>query len=293
MENTRDFVISTDTCADLPFSYYEENNVNLLALGYTVDGQTFRGDDRTIDVHKFYNDMRVGKMPVTMQVNPEQAEQSFEALVKSGVDILHLAFSSGLSGTYSSTHVGAVAVRERNPGARITVIDTLAASMGQGLLVHLAVEMKKAGKTMDEIAAWVTENRNHLVHYFTVEDLNHLHRGGRVSKAAAIVGTALGIKPLLYVDEAGHLLPMSKVRGRKQSLTALIDRMGPKLEGFQNEIVFISHGDCLADAEYCAAEIKRRYGIARAMMNPVGAVIGTHSGPGTIAIFFLGKDKKE
>lgn len=293
MGTTRDFVISTDTSADLPFSYLDEHNINVLALGCTVDGVTLRGDDRAVDVHAFYDSIRAGKMPVTMQVNPEQAEQSFEALVQSGVDVLHLAFSSGLSGTYSSTQVGAAAVRERNPAARVVVVDTLAASLGQGLLVHFAVQMKQAGKTLEEIAAWMEENKNHLVHYFTVEDLNHLHRGGRVSKAAAIVGTALGIKPLLYVDETGHLLPMSKVRGRRQSLMALIERMGPKLAGYENDIVFISHGDCIADAEFCAAEIKKRYGIKNSLISPVGTVIGTHSGPGTIAIFFLGTNKHE
>ena len=293
MDNSRDFIISTDTSCDLPFDYIDENGINLLALGYTMDDKTYFGDDRAVDVHEFYEKMRGGKMPVTMQVNPEQAEQSFEAIVRSGKDVLHLAFSSGLSGTCDSTRIGAASVRDRNPSARIVVVDTLAASMGQGLLVHYAVKMKREGKSLTEIVTWLEDNRDHLVHYFTVEDLNHLHRGGRVSKAAAVVGTALGIKPLLFVDESGRLVPMGKVRGRKQSMQALIERMGPKLEGWENETVFISHGDCLEEARYCAEEIQKRYSIKNSLINHVGAVIGTHSGPGTIAIFFLGRDKHE
>ncbi|MBC8547276.1 DegV family protein [Clostridiaceae bacterium NSJ-31] len=293
MENNREFIISTDTNSDLPFSFIDENNINLMGLGYTMDGVTRFSDDRTIDPHDFYERMRAGGMPTTMQINPEQAEKSFEALVTQGFDVLHIAFSSGLSGSYNSAEMGAAEVRERYPEAKVVVIDSLSASLGQGLMVYYAVQLKKAGKSLEETAAWIESHRQNFLHYFTVEDLNHLYRGGRVSKATAVFGTMLGIKPVMYVDAEGHLVPMGKVRGRKQSMLELINRMGPKMEGMDNEIVFISHGDALDEAKFCAEEIKKKYKIKNFLFNYVGPTIGAHSGPGTIAIFFLGKDRTE
>lgn len=293
MENNREFIISTDTNSDLPFSFIDENNINLMGLGYTMDGVTRFSDDRTIDPHDFYERMRAGGMPTTMQINPEQAEKSFEALVTQGFDVLHIVFSSGLSGSYNSAEMGAAEVRERYPEAKVVVIDSLSASLGQGLMVYYAVQLKKAGKSLEETAAWIESHRQNFLHYFTVEDLNHLYRGGRVSKATAVFGTMLGIKPVMYVDAEGHLVPMGKVRGRKQSMLELINRMGPKMEGMDNEIVFISHGDALDEAKFCAEEIKKKYKIKNFLFNYVGPTIGAHSGPGTIAIFFLGKDRTE
>lgn len=293
MEQAREFVISTDTNGDLPFSFVDEHNIILLALGYTMDGETRFTDDRTIDQHLFYDQMRAGKMPTTMQVNPEQAEKAFEEIVSGGKDVLHIAFSSGLSGSYNSTEMGAAEVRERHPEAKVIVVDTLAASLGEGLLVHYAVKLRAEGKTVEETSAWLEEHKQNVVHYFTVEDLNHLYRGGRVSKATAVVGTMLGIKPVMYVNEAGKLVPMGKVRGRKQSLLDIVGRMGAKMEGFENEVVFISHGDCLEDAKFCAEEIKKKYKIKNFVFNFVAPSIGAHSGPGTIAIFFLGSSRHE
>ncbi|MEG1954264.1 MAG: DegV family protein [Hydrogenoanaerobacterium sp.] len=293
MENTREIVISTDTNGDLPFSFIDEHKINLLPLGYTMDGVTRFTDDRTIDQHEFYELMRAGKMPTTMQVNPEQSIDSFDAIAKSGKDVLHIAFSSGLSGSYNSAEMGAKEVRERYPEAKIIVIDSLSASLGEGLMVYYAVKMRGEGKTIDEIAEWLNGHKQNFIHYFTVEDLNHLYRGGRVSKATAVVGTMLGIKPVMYVNEEGKLVPMGKVRGRKQSILNLVERMGDKMEGMTNEVVFISHGDCLDEAQFCADEIKKKYHINSFMFNYVAPSIGAHSGPGTIAIFFLGKNRHE
>lgn len=293
MENTREIVISTDTNGDLPFSFIDEHKINLLPLGYTMDGLTRFTDDRTIDQHEFYELMRAGKMPTTMQVNPEQSIDSFDAIAKSGKDVLHIAFSSGLSGSYNSAEMGAKEVRERYPEAKIIVIDSLSASLGEGLMVYYAVKMRGEGKTIDEIAEWLNGHKQNFIHYFTVEDLNHLYRGGRVSKATAVVGTMLGIKPVMYVNEEGKLVPMGKVRGRKQSILNLVERMGDKMEGMTNEVVFISHGDCLDEAQFCADEIKKKYHIKNFMFNYVAPSIGAHSGPGTIAIFFLGKNRHE
>ena len=293
MGDRREIVISTDTNSDLPFSFIDEHEINLLALGYTMDGVTRFTDDRTIDKHEFYELMRAGKMPTTMQVNPEQTETSFEPIAAAGKDILHIAFSSGLSGSYNSAEMGAVEVRARHPEAKIIVIDTLAASLGLGLVVHYAVKMRDAGKTIDEIAAWLEKHKQNFVQYFTVEDLNHLYRGGRVSKTTALVGTMLGIKPVMCVNEEGKLVPMGKVRGRKQSLIDIVERMGAKMQGFPSDTVFISHGDCLEDAEFCADEIKKKYQIKNFVFNFVAPSIGAHSGPGTIAIFFFGCDRHE
>lgn len=293
MDNVREIVISTDTNADLPFEFVDEHKINLLALGYTMNGVTRFTDDRTIDKHAFYDEMRAGAMPTTMQVNPEQSEKVFEELVEQGRDILHIAFSSGLSGSYNSAEMGAVEVRARHPEAKIIVIDSLSASLGEGLMVHYAVKMRGEGKNIDEITAWLEVHKQNFLHYFTVEDLNHLYRGGRVSKATAIMGTMLGIKPVLYVNDEGKLIPMGKVRGRKQSMLNLVERMGAKMEGFENDTVFISHGDCLEEAQFCADEIKKKYHVKDFMFNYVSPSVGAHSGPGTIAIFFLGNNRSE
>ena len=171
------------------------------------------------------------------------------------------------------------------------MIDTLSASLGEGLLVHKAVQMKEAGKSMEEVAAWVEEHKLHLCHNFTVDDLFHLHRGGRVSKATAILGTMINIKPLLHVDDEGHLIAIGKVRGRKKSLSALVDRMGEQMKGFENTEVFISHGDCLEDAKYVEKLVRERFGIEQFVIHEVGPTIGAHSGPGTMALFFMGNPR--
>ena len=171
------------------------------------------------------------------------------------------------------------------------MIDTLCASLGQGLLTHYAVTMKEAGKSLDEIVSWVEENKLHLCHMFTVDDLNHLYRGGRVSKTTAMLGTVLNIKPLLHVDDEGKLIPLSKVRGRKQSLIGLVNMMEERIGSYHNEIFFISHGDCLEDAKFVAAEVQKRFGIQKHLINFVGPTIGAHSGPGTVALFFLGEKR--
>ena len=182
---------------------------------------------------------------------------------------------------------------EENKDCKIIVVDTLAASLGEGLLVHKAVELRKAGKSLEETAKWVEENKLHLVHAFTVDDLFHLHRGGRVSKATAIVGSMINIKPILHVDNEGHLIALSKSRGRKKSLHALVDYMEEKIGSYanQNDVIFISHGDCIEDANLVKEEVEKRFGIKKFLINEVGPTIGAHSGPGTVALFFLGESR--
>ncbi|MDO5572985.1 MAG: DegV family protein [bacterium] len=288
-----EFKISICSTADLPESYIQENQLGVVGLSYMFDdGEVHkRGNDLPEPV--FYSKMREGQMPTTSQINPEEAKAAFEEYLKTTKEILQIAFSSGLSGSYNSLRMAAEELMEERDDIKIIVVDTLAASLGEGLLVHKAVQLKKQGKSLEEVAAWLEEHKLNLVHMFTVDDLFHLYRGGRVSKATAILGTMVNIKPILHVDDEGHLIPLSKVRGRKKSLNTLVDYMEDKMGSCrdQNDIFFISHGDSLEDAEYVAEEVKRRLGIESYLINYVSPTIGAHSGPGTIALFFLG-DKR-
>ena len=285
------YIITTDTTADLPESYIQETGLGIMSLSYTIDGETY---DRSheLPVKEFYAKMRGGSMPTTSQVNPDTAKQVFLDMMKEkDTDILHIAFSSGLSGSYNSARIASEELAEEYPDHKVIVIDSLCASLGEGLLVHKALENQKKGMSLEENAKWVEENKLHLVHNFTVDDLFHLHRGGRVSKTAAILGTMINLKPILHVDDEGHLIPLSKVRGRKKSLIALVDSMEKQIGSYrdQNDIVFISHGDCEEEAQYVADLVKQRFGIDSFLINYVGPTIGAHSGPGTMALFYLGE----
>lgn len=286
----KNFVITTDTTADLPADYVEKHNLGIMSLTYTLEDITYSWEN-PLPTKDFYDKMRNGSLPTTSQVNPEEAAELFERILATqDVDILHIAFSSGLSGSYNSVRLAAEDVMERHPDSRIIVVDSLCASLGEGLLVHKAITMKDAGKTLDEVTAWLEENKLHLVHNFTVDDLFHLYRGGRVSKTAAFVGTLINIKPILHVDNEGHLIPLSKVRGRKKALIALVDSMEKQIGTWRdkNDVIFISHGDCMEDAQFVADLIKERLGYTNFMFNYVGPTIGSHTGPGVVALFYLG-----
>lgn len=287
-----DFKIITNTTADLPLNYINENRLGLMVFNYTIKGETYT-KGKELDWKKFYALMREGHMPTTSQVNPEECREYFEEYLKESDHLLYLSFSSGLSGSYGSACIAADMAMEAHPGCKIEIIDSKCASMGEGLLVHKAVQMQKAGKSMEETAAWVRENIPRLIHIFTVDDLNHLYRGGRVSRTAAVIGSVVGIKPVLHVDDEGHLIPIQKVRGRKKSLNTLVDYMEEKMGKYRdsNDIIFISHGDALEDAEFVRDEIQKRFGISTFMINHIGPTIGAHSGPGTIALFFMGESR--
>ena len=286
----KEFVIVTDTTTDLPRDYVEKHHLYMMSLPYTLEGTSYTWE-KPMPVKDFYDKMRAGSLPTTSQANPEEAALLYESILKDNdVDILHIAFSSGLSGSFNSCRIAAADVCEKYPDHRIVVVDSLAATLGQGLLVYKAVQLKEAGKSLDEVAAWVEENKYHLVHNFTVDDLFHLHRGGRLSKTAAIVGTMINLKPVLHVDDEGHLVMLSKVRGRKKSLIGLVDCMEKQLGDWKdkNDIIFISHGDCPENAQFVADLIKERFGYENFMIDYIGATIGAHSGPGTVALFYLG-----
>lgn len=289
------FKITTDSTADLPVSYLKENNVGCMPISYILDGVTY-GGDKELDWKEFYAMMREqGKMPTTSQINPAEAKEYFEEYIKTDKEILHLAFSSGLSGTCGNMRMAAEEIMEEHPDVKIVVVDSLCASMGEGLFVHKAVKLGDQGKSLEETAAWLNENAQNFVHVFTVDDLFHLYRGGRVSKTAAVIGTLVSIKPKLHVDSEGHLIVIGKVRGRKKSLSALVDymeeKMGSRVQENKDDYVFISHGDALEDAEYVRDQIRERFGMEHFMINHIGPTIGAHSGPGTIALFFMGESR--
>ena len=288
-----EYRIITDSTTDLAPEMIRELGVQVAPLCYVMDGSTYHnipGGGEMSD-QAFYQKLREGTMPTTTQINSEEFVALFTPVLEAGEDILYIAFSSGLSGTCQSAHLAARELKDRFPERRVEVFDSLCASMGEDSRALRAATRKNQGATMDEVLAWLKENVLHLCHWFTVDDLNHLKRGGRVSTATALVGTMLGIKPVLHVDDEGHLIPVSKVRGRKQSLDALVKKMEETAIDSKDQVVFLSHGDCLEDAQYVAKQVKEKLGVKEVKINFIGPVIGAHSGPGTVALFFLGSTR--
>ena len=290
----RDFVIITETTADLPASYIEENGLVIVPLYYQID-ETVYGEEKHLESKDFFDAMRNGATPTTSASNPDTLRKKYIELIESGKDILHLAFSSGLSCSYNNASFVAEDLKEEYPDAKITVIDTLCASLGQGLIVNSAVQLKQQGKSIEEIAEWIEAKKLNLCHQFTVDELIYLYRGGRLKKSSAILGTIINIKPVLHIDNEGHLVPLAKVRGRKKSLNALVDNMIAALDGYdfdiENEWVYISHGDCQEDAEYVKKQIEERIGAKNFLINYLSPTIGSHAGPGTVALFHYGKTR--
>ena len=290
----REYVLMTDSCCDLPDQMAKDLQLEVLPLTMHMDGQDYPNtlDGAAISNEEFYRRIRAGKMATTSAVNVGQFEDAMSAILEQGKDILCISFSSALSTTYQSACIAAESVQAKYPEGRIRVIDSLSASLGQGLLMYLTAHKKlEENLTLDQLGDWVEENKLHVCHWFTVDDLNYLKKGGRVSAATALVGTMLSIKPVMHVDNEGRLIPVSKARGRKASLTALVDKMAETAIDPEHQTVFISHGDCLEDARFVADEVRRRLGVKTIHINYVGPVIGNHSGPGTMALFFLGKER--
>ena len=262
-------------------------------MGFQLDGQEYREDENlTLTMPEFYAALREGKMSSTMQVNTFEFVSFVEPFLAAGEDVLHICFSSGLSGTYASVAAGAEELKEKYPERRLIVVDSLAASLGEGLLVYYADENRKKGMSLEENARWLEENKLHLCHWFTVDDLMFLHRGGRVSKTSAVLGSLLGIKPVLHVDDEGHLIMMSKVRGRQAAIQALVKKMKETAIGdVKEQTIFICHGDCMEDAKKLEELVRSEMGCRTFLIGYTGTVIGSHSGPGTLALFFLGSHR--
>ncbi len=287
MSNNNDYVLITDSTCDLPKEIYDKQNIAVLNLHYEIDGQEY-ADNHGLSYAEFYKKMRSGLMTKTSQITPDAFISEFEKYIKKGKNILYIGFSSGLSGTFNSARIACDSLSQKYPDAKIRIVDSLCASLGEGLLVYKASQLYQQGKSLDEVADWTEENKLHLCHMFTVDDLMFLHKGGRVSRTSAIAGTILGIKPGLHVDNEGHLIPLAKVRGRKQSLNWLVENMEKRVGNWENDTFAICHGDCIDDAEYVAKIVKDKFGIKNVIINHTGPVVGSHSGPGTLALFFLG-----
>ena len=282
--------IITDNCCDFPAEMYEE-------LGLSVVPLVVRFQDKEVSQYsekwlkKMYAGLREGEVATTSAVNPQGWEAVMEPVLAAGEDVLVMAFSSGLSTTYQSAVIAATELSDKYPDRKIRVIDTLCASLGQGLLVWYASQKRDAGMSFDDQADWLEDHKLNLCHWFTVDDLMFLKRGGRVSAATALVGTMLQIKPVLHVDDEGHLINVAKARGRKASIDALAKKLGETGLPGENDTVFISHGDCIEDVKILEDILKNKYGVKNIFTYYVGAVIGSHSGPGTIALFFLGNKR--
>jgi len=281
------YQIITDTCCDFPIKMYDELQLRVVPLSVNYQNKIYFSYDEPW-LKAFFDGLRNGEVATTSAVNPEGWKAVIEPALQEGQDVLVLPFSSGLSATCQSASIAADELREQYPDRKIFVVDTLAASLGQGLLVWYACKKRDEGLTIEELTDWVTENRFRLCHWFTVDDLMYLKRGGRVSAATALFGTMLQIKPVLHVDDAGHLINVSKARGRRASIDALIGKLQQTGLPGENDTVFICHGDCQADVDYMTGKLKADCGVKNVFSYYVGAVIGSHSGPGTLALFFLG-----
>lgn len=285
-----DFIIYTDSACDLPDAMLTELGVKYRSLTFAFDGEEEHGD-RDMPTEDFYTKMRNGFIAKTSAINTESFRTAFEEEIAAGNDILYIGFSSGLSTTYNSGRFALENLKDKYPDRKLIAVDSLCASAGFGLLVYLAAKKKKDGATIEEVEQFVLNTRLNLCHWFTVDDLVYLKRGGRISPAATLIGTMLGIKPVLHVDDEGHLVPMSKVRGRQASIRAMAEKFGESALDKSSGTVFISHGDCLDDAKMLESILADEYGATVELITSVGPVIGSHSGPGTLALFFVGNER--
>lgn len=290
----KNFILSTESTSDLPQSYLKQKGIECYEMGGSVGDVEFGGTSgNTLDIKDFFDRMRDGQKTMTTQVNLSEAEDFLEGFLKRGKDVLHLAFSSALSGTYNNFVAAAEKLNAKYQN-KVMVVDSRAASLGEGLFVHFVNKKAEEGVSLQEAYDYALSVRDDVCHYFVVDDLDYLYRGGRVKKSTAIIGNVLRIKPVLHVDLEGRLIPLKKVMTRRKSLNALVDYMAAKYDG-KSDDVFISHGDCLEEAEYVAKLVEEKIGVPRQkiLINHLGPVIGSHSGPGTVALFFHGKSKKE
>lgn len=285
-------VIITDSCSDLPLSFVEQEKLPVLSLTFQFKGKEYEDDfGRTISYREFYDAVKEGELPTTSQINVFTYTEEFKKYVREGKSVIYIGFSSALSGSLNSAILARDMVMKEYENADISVIDSKCASAGQGLLVYYAYDMLKKGCSKQEIVDWVENNKLKVLHWFTVSDLKHLKRGGRVSGTAALIGTVLDIKPVLHVDDEGRLVPVTKVKGRKKSLKMLADKFDESAVAPEEQVVFISHGNALEDAEYVKSLILSEHKVKDFIITDVGPVIGSHSGPETIALFFMG-DKR-
>ena len=288
----RDYVILTDSGTDLTRQKAKEVDVTVLDLMVIKEGDPTPYPNSEVDVKEFYDFLRTKKTATTSAINSDTFCEAMEKIINEGKDVLYLGFSSGLSNTFNAGRIAAEEMSEKYPEAKVYACDTLCASLGEGLLVYLAAKKRLAGASIDEVRDFVEENKLHLCHEFTVDDLMFLKRGGRVSATTAVIGTALGIKPVMHVDNEGHLVKVGTARGRRASIDALFNRVKERAIDIENQTVFICHGDCIDDANYLAGRLSSELGVKETVyIDYTGVVIGSHSGPGTLAVFYLGTER--
>ena len=284
--------IVTDSTIDMPKRYVDsQEHFRVLNMSYTMDGVSYVPDGTDENSREIYRQLRAGKNIVTAQVNSESWREAFEEILAGGNDLLVIAFSSGLSGTCQAAFTAAEEAREKYPDRKLEVIDSLCASAGEGLLVDYALRNRDKGMSLEENAAWVRENVQNIIHWFTVDDLMFLMRGGRVGAVSAYIGSLVKIKPILHVNEEGKLIPREKVQGRRKSIRALADKVKQNIVNPEGQLVLISHGDCEAEAQSLADMIRAELPVAEVRLSYIGPIVGAHSGPGTLAVFFMGKGR--
>lgn len=283
-------MITVNSTVDLPKEWLSERNVPVIPLKYTIEGNTYE-DMNGLSSKEFFGKLREGKMAVTSQVNPDEAKTALEPYLREGKDILHLGFSSALSGTCNSMRIAAKELEEEYPDRKIIVIDTLCACLGEGLLLYYALKHRSEGRSIEETAKWVEENKLHICHNVTIDDLEHLYRGGRISRTVAVLGGMVKIKPMLHVDDQGALKVIGKERGRRKALGKIVETASKQAQGWENDIVMITHGDCREDADYVAGLVRQKLGVDNILINNIGTVIGSHTGPGVVAVFCMGEKR--
>lgn len=285
-----EYKIITDSGCDLPKEMLSKLDVQTVPLFVNFRGESLE-DSVDEGIKEIYNGLRNGEAASTSAVNPDRWMEKMESVLAEGMDVLTITFSSGLSTTYQSAVIAGNELKEKYPDRKIIVVDSLCAALGQGLLIWCACQKKDAGLSIEELAAWVEENKLHLCHWVAVDDLMYLKRGGRVSATTAVVGTMLQIKPIIHVDDEGKLISVGKARGRKASIQALVDKAIQLGKDYDNSTMFICHGDCAEDAEYLSGLVKEKCGVRNVFIGYIGAVIGAHAGPGTLALFFMGEHR--
>lgn len=284
------YKIITDTCCDFPAQMYKDLDLGVVTLSVLYKGENYT--EYTEDwLKEMFDGLRQGEKASTSAVNPEGWATVIEPVLQNGQDALVLVFSSGLSTTYQSAVIAAQELKEKYPERTINVVDTLCASLGQGLLVWYACQKRDEGMSLEELTAWVEENKLHLCHWVIADDLMHLKRGGRISTATAVAGTLLQIKPVIHVNDEGKLINVGKARGRKAAIQTLCNKVGELGIDGANDTIFICHGDCLEDAQTLEAMLKEKYGTKNVFIYYIGAVIGSHTGPGVMAVFFMGEHR--
>ena len=285
------YKIITDSCCDFSDAMCAELGITYTPLVVSYNGESHDNFSEETAIKAFYNELRNGVMATTSAVNPQGWAEVIRPALDAGEDVLVIAFSSGLSTTYQSAVIAAEELQEKYPDRKIRVVDSLCAALGQGLLVWYACKKRDEGLSLEELTQWVEENKLHICHWVTVDDLSHLKRGGRISATSAIVGTMLNIKPIIHVNDEGKLINVAKVRGRKTAISYLADKIGELGGNYENETCFLVHGDCEEDAQALAAMVKEKYGVKHVHIGYLGPVIGAHTGPGVLALFFMGEHR--